>query len=287
MLDAASRMLTVAELDHRLRAADPAVMLVPPRLLRRIIKRDRKLAGVGLQVPHRKCYVIGREALLAIADRDDLGLEADRELPPTVVLLPRPDPERIKYRLPEDVLKKYWRLLFHAAVHRAVAARELTVKEVRVRGRTIGLAAFAEIRTVLRQERFLLPPQDDAAVYEEFAALYLELANFAPTLVPHCFPAIDDYTRIDQLLAADVDGPGLLGATRPAGAPDLPAVEVPAHADEPGPGPPDCGRREIDVADAQTFSWLAAQAAATGNDVRPALRFAQAARDAPRARRGE
>jgi hypothetical protein len=286
MLEVAPTMLTVAELDRRLRAADPGALLVPPRLLRRVIKKDRNLAGIGLQVPHRKCYVVAREALTRIVDRDELGLEPDRELPATVVLLPRPDPERLQRRRAEDVLTRYWRLLFHAAVHRAIGARELTAKEVRARARAIGLAAFAEIRTVLRQERFLLPPQDDRAEYEEFASLYLELANFAPPLVPHCFPAIDDFGKVDRLLAADVDGAGLLAATRPAGAPDLPAFE-PLRIDEPAPEPSTNGRRDIDLADSQTFASLAGLAAARGNDVRAALRFMQCARIAPRARRAE
>jgi hypothetical protein len=280
-------MLTVADLDQRLRAADPAALLVPPRLLRRVIKHDRKLTGIGLQVPHRKCYVIGRDALLTLVDRDQLGIEPNCDLPQTVLLLPRPDPERLKTRLAEDVLTRYWRLLFHAAVHRTVGARALTAQEIRARARTIGKAAFAEIRTVLRQERFLLSPQDDATVYEEFVALYLELDNFAPTLVRHCFPAIEDYERIDRLVAADVNGAALLAATRPAGAPDLPRFEAPVHSDEPSPERPENGRREVDLCDSQTFSTLAAQAAATGNDVRAALRFMQAARIAPRARRAE
>src|SRR5262249_42659290 len=53
--------LDLAELGRLLRAADPAALLVPARLLRRVIKRDRKLTGLGLQVPHHKSYVLGRE----------------------------------------------------------------------------------------------------------------------------------------------------------------------------------------------------------------------------------
>ena len=40
MIETATTTLTVAELDRRLRAADPAAILVPSRLLRRIIKHD-------------------------------------------------------------------------------------------------------------------------------------------------------------------------------------------------------------------------------------------------------
>src|SRR3954469_3386336 len=112
--------LDAAELRRILQAADPAALLVPPRLLRRVIKHDRRLTGLGLQVPHRKSYVIGRDALLALADRDELGLEPDRELPSTVLLLARPEPEDLAAWPRGPLLVKYWRLLFHAAVHRAV-----------------------------------------------------------------------------------------------------------------------------------------------------------------------
>src|SRR6476646_7010556 len=115
--------LDAAEVRRLLRAADPAALLVPPRLLRRVIKHDRKLTGLGLQVPHRKSYVIGRDALLALAGRDELGLDPGRELPPTVLLLARPEPEELAARPRGQLLVKYWRLLFHAAVHRAVAGR--------------------------------------------------------------------------------------------------------------------------------------------------------------------
>src|SRR6184192_2702238 len=79
------------ELQRLLSSADPAALLVPPRLLRRVIKQDRGVPGIGLQVPHRKTYVVGRDALLAIAARDELGVAAGAELPATVVLVGLPD----------------------------------------------------------------------------------------------------------------------------------------------------------------------------------------------------
>src|SRR5437763_13290926 len=87
--------LSFAELGQLLETTDPAALLVAPRLLRRIIKYDRKLVQLGLQVPHRKSYVIGREALLALATLDELGLGRQRVLPETVLLLGRPDSETV------------------------------------------------------------------------------------------------------------------------------------------------------------------------------------------------
>ena len=69
--------LTLAELERAVWAADPAAFLVLPRILRRVIKQDRRLAGFGLRVPHRKSYVIGREPLLEIVEKADLGVADD------------------------------------------------------------------------------------------------------------------------------------------------------------------------------------------------------------------
>src|SRR5690242_12245322 len=109
--------IDTAELQHLLQALDPAVLLVPRRILRRVIKHDRHLTGVGLQVPHRKTYVIDREALLKIADRTELLIDPGRPLPKTLLLLNRPDAERLARQPRGEALLKFWRLLFHARVH--------------------------------------------------------------------------------------------------------------------------------------------------------------------------
>ena len=85
--------LTIPELERLLRAANPGVILLPPRLLRRVIKEDRDIGGLGLQVPHGWAYTIGRERLLHLVPREALGLEAEHHLPATVLLLARPDVE--------------------------------------------------------------------------------------------------------------------------------------------------------------------------------------------------
>src|SRR5262249_28158962 len=147
-------------------------------------KRDRELGGFGMQVPHYKTYVIGRDALFTIADRNELGIAADRELPDRVILLTRPDESRLRKRSAETILRTLWRLLFHTRVHLAVSARQLDEAAIQERIRRIGPTAFNEVRSVLRQEHFLLPPGDDRTVYEEFAALFLELRYFDHRLLP-------------------------------------------------------------------------------------------------------
>ena len=212
--------IDIAELRRLLRTANPAALLVPPRILRRVIKRDRGIAFVGLQVPHRKSYIIGRDALAQLATHAELEIDSNCDLPPTVILISRPEPEALAGMPRGPALIKYWRLLFHARVHQALHERRLSEADVQSRLERIGSVECAEIARVLRQEKYLLPPWTEAEIFEEFAAVYLELRLFDPALLPHYFPSLDNLDAIDALLAGDVDAAELFEATRLAGAPD-------------------------------------------------------------------
>ena len=95
MATTAVASLSVSELARLLKEAEPAAYLVPPRVLRRVIKQHRQLGGVSLLVPHRKTYVIDAGPLLELVDRDELGLAAGEGLPAKVILLAQPDQERL------------------------------------------------------------------------------------------------------------------------------------------------------------------------------------------------
>jgi hypothetical protein len=288
MTDSATAVLTSAELDDLLRRTDPQALLVPPRILRRVIKKDRGLAGLGLQVPHRKSYVIRRDTLLRIADRDELGVAGDQVLPEILLLLPQPDAAKLAQRGPGRTLVKYWRLLFHARVHRVLdqllAAGKLTEEVVRQRIRALGLTEFDEVRAVLRQEHFLLPAAAGGelfAEYSEFAALYLELRHFAPRVLPAYFPTMEDLEATDAVLAQDVDAAELFTATRLPGAPAPAELDAPEQLTDsqppapavPGEGPPDS--RAV-----QRLLDKAASAAAHGNVVRAAINHTRAGAEA-------
>jgi len=207
------------QLEHVLGTADPAVLLVAPRLLCRIIKCHRHIKGVGLQVPHRRCYVIERAALLQIVSPEEIGLAPDPDLPATLILIAQPNLGRTVPLPAGEALRRCWRLLFHGRVHAVLEQQltkgTLTPAGIRRRIERIGQTEFEEIRRVLEQERHLLPPGDDCTTYVEFAALYLGLRCFAPGLIPCYFPGLGDCAGIDALLAADVDTPALLAGLGP------------------------------------------------------------------------
>jgi hypothetical protein len=278
MIAATPPCLNVADVARSLQAVNAGAILVRPRLLRRIIKEDCGLPGLGLQVPHGKTYVIGRDRLLALANRADLGIDAERKLPGAAILIARPDQDDLDRRSRGDALLKFWRLLYHGRVHailgRHVAEGRMSEIEVQRRVERIGRPAFAEIREVLQQERYLLPPGDDRTVYEEFATLYLELRCFAPQLLPAYFPAIEDLAAIDALLAEDVDRERVLAETRLEGA-DVPGAGAmlsrPVQPPEFSEGIASVGRQPHDPGANAPRSPRAEKAAAVGNHVRAAI----------------
>jgi hypothetical protein len=216
--------LGLAALDSALRAADPTALLVAPRILRRVIKQATGVGGIGLRVPHRKTYVILREVLLSIVDRSELDLPAEAELPERVILIARPSAEALAEMRPDEALHKFWRQLFHARVHCALEGLidegKLGDSDLHNRIQRIGESEFAEIRSVLRQEDYLLPPKSDLTVYVEFLAVYWELRYFLPGFLRTYFPSLEDLAAVEDLLRRDVDGEALLAVTRPAGASD-------------------------------------------------------------------
>ena len=227
--------MTPAELQKFLRKADPAAVLVSPRILERVIREDCQLPNMYWNIPHAKSYVCDRQGLFRHAEQADLELEPDQLLPDTVILLARPDPEELSNIESKLVLLKYWRRLFHSRVHIALGALDgagpLTAEGLRERIAEIGRTEFEEIRAVLCEDHYLPPDPDDRTTYIEFAAVYLELRFFAANLLPNYFPGMRDHERIDRLLTQDVDAATLFACTRLSDASD-PIMTADTRSDE-------------------------------------------------------
>lgn len=202
-------------------------LAVDETTLRRIIKLDLGLTETaGLRVPHHHCIVAAKATLQQIHRLAGVDLSA---LPDRVLVVTEVGDV-------PDASLALWRQVFHARIHLVLDARcgqgELTLEAARERIDQIGQAEFDEVRAVLHQEHLLLPPGDDRVAYCEFVALYLELARFAPDTLPHTFPAIESFARIDAIVAQDIDASSVLAASRPASAPEQPYV-APTPALEP------------------------------------------------------
>ena len=217
-----SSQLTLETLRASLQAVDRAALLVEPRILRRVIRLDRRLAGLGLFVPHRRSYTIGRERLLAFVDRVELELPPEAELPRSVILLIKPSDEESLDLIPTThALTLYWRLLFHSRVHmemeRRIAEHPLQDQLAIQRREQIGASSFSEIRQVLLKDEYLFPDPSDLETYIEFAAVYLEMRYFAESDLHLYFPAIRDWGEIDRIVSQDVYHSQLITSTRLAG----------------------------------------------------------------------
>jgi hypothetical protein len=222
--DAHQARISLVDLERALGSVEPAARLVLPRLLRRVVRIHTSLPGMGFRVPHSKTYVIAAQALLEIADRSEIGFGPAESLPKDVILLERPDSEILEEWPRGEILLYYWGLLFHARVHtefrRLANQQRFGAAEIGLRLAALGVLQFDEIRSVLRQERFLLPPYDDSSTYVEFAAVYLGIRYFQPLLMASFFPALDTLEEVDTVLAQNIHAEEILEATRLPGTPE-------------------------------------------------------------------
>ena len=211
-----------ARLQDALRAVDPAALLLPRRILRRVIKRHRGLGGLGLSVPHRKSYVLERDELLRLATSDELEIADPAKLPATLCLLQQPYALELSQMPAGHALRDTWRLLFHLHVHRQLDGT-LTPEKVEASVRRLGQVVFAEVHEVLRQEDYLFEGDGLVSIWTEFAAVFLELYHFSPRRIAQFFPAIEDPKRVYDDLTQDIDAEKIFHETRLAGAdvPDL------------------------------------------------------------------
>jgi hypothetical protein len=190
------------------------VVVVDPHIVRRVLKRHRAGPRIGGQVPHARCCVIERSALLRIVQESELGTPIDSGST-FIILVARPE---------QDDAREIWRRAFHGHVHRHLEERvrsgTLTDAVVRERIHRIGQTQFDEIRAVLRGEELLFVPFDDRDVYIEFAAFYSELAHFDADALEAFFPTLD-MKEVEEALALDFDSAELLESCRPEDAPNL------------------------------------------------------------------
>ena len=75
MISPPPRPLTLRGLADALRDADAAALLVSARLLRRVIRLDRRIPPLGFGVPHGDTYLIVRERLFDLVSHFELELD--------------------------------------------------------------------------------------------------------------------------------------------------------------------------------------------------------------------
>ena len=82
------------------------------RILRRVVKRDRRLTWLGRTRP--TCLRDSRQVPRRHRQRPGSGLAGDAEWPTIVLLIAQPEPEELAAKTPEVIRTEVWRRLFHA-----------------------------------------------------------------------------------------------------------------------------------------------------------------------------
>ncbi len=291
------------ELDHLQRAVafvEPSAVFVPSRILRRVIKRDRGLWYLGGRASRRSDYTIDGETLRAVVEPAELGRPADQPWPTMVLLLAQPDPDELATTESGVLLTLAWRQLFRDRVRREAALAFQTPRlgrsDVEESPAGLGKTELAEAKAVFIQDGVLFEDDSEQTLIGEFAAQFLDLTHFAPALLAHSFPAIENPLAVEASLLKHLDVPSLLAATRPPGA-GLPKVSISSETSEPEPeeltddlagsvghagagvepGGPAQSRGDLRSVE---FSKQAEVVAALGNDVRAAILHTKASRSA-------
>jgi len=265
--------------EEAVRAAGSSAVFLQPWLLQNLIGLDRGPGVSALSAPHREIHIIGRQRLLDLAADASLPLPDGLPGSDTLILLARAEADWAAAHTSAELLRHYWRLLFHARIDQCLRAK-LSMSGcgqgvIEERIERIGRGVFSEAKFVLERERYLPPRSDDREALGEFVAVFLELATFRPDLLPVYFPSAD-VGKVLAAIAEDVDADDLLRQTRPSGAADPSPpldVEHSTVADEfNAPADSDIGA-EL-ARDSRKRSALlvrAGKAASAGNAVRAAL----------------
>jgi hypothetical protein len=279
--------LDLAGLEHALRRANPAVVLLPSWLLETLIAADRGLRGPLFAIPHDRSHVIARDRLARLVADEDLRLPDDPPDEPALILLARPDADWLQKTPAPQALLAYWQLLFHATVDGLLRVKRedgtLDGPGVQARAERLGRGAFREAAFVLGKEHALPGGVDDAEAYAEFVATYLELFHFAPWLLDWYFPAAEA-GRVLAVLSQDVDAAAVLSRTRPDGAAEPAGSDAATGGIEEMPpaaesaGPISDPRPERSNRKGKSLMRAALAAEASGNDVRAAILRVRAAR---------
>lgn len=199
---------TLKDLADAVHARDRDALMIEPWMLRRIIRLDQKMTGLGVQVPHWETYTIPRDKLLSFVDHKDLGIEPTRELPEVVVLLSQPRAEAVNSIPTEQLQLRFWRLLFHSWVHREMDYRgkaigkEASLAQADEYWEQLGESQYREILAVLQQEDLLGLQANRWHTFVEFVAVYLEFRYFSPYDLKYFFPSIADWELVDQLVTS-------------------------------------------------------------------------------------
>lgn len=203
-----SSRLTVRAFCRRVLKPTEGVFLFHPRVLERLVRRDRGHGLSSLAIPSLGHYLIARPVFLhGLEDEnpDALAVIEGLSLPDLVILLPTPSAQELVVGDPDRVLRIYWGRRFEAEVARAwQIARNDNQDEAIFGGRGLaqqmGEPAFREVRELLEYDQRVVLDLDDDSLCRQFVGFVTYLRYFAPGTRAYFFPAIRDWGALDHWL---------------------------------------------------------------------------------------
>lgn len=184
------------------------MFLFHPRVVERLVRRDRGHGLSSLAIPSLGHYLIARPVFLrSLEDEnpDALSVIEGISLPDWVILLPTPSAQELAARDPERLLRRYWGRRFEAEVARAWQMTRNDNQDDEVFGgqglaRRIGEPAFREVRVLLEQDQRVVLDLEDNTLCRQFVGFVTYLRYFAPGTRAYFFPAIADWGDLDHWL---------------------------------------------------------------------------------------
>jgi hypothetical protein len=248
----------IERITRVIQAVEPRARFVSQRLLQRVIRRHFDLSA-GAKAPHAFVFELPSQLIKELVGDAGIGAEVQ-----SIILLPLPADDAAVSA--DSFILGCWRVLFHAAVDRAIDEKGGIIPDDR---QLFNATVLHEIRNVLEGERRLAPPHDEQTLFREFAAFFLELRYFTPHQVSTYFPGFLDPEVVVRHLEQHVDAQALFDATRPQGTPH-PATAPELVVDAPTVNT-SAGSQPSSPSESESI-WTKARAAAEkGNDVRAAI----------------
>ncbi|QIK39059.1 sulfite exporter TauE/SafE family protein [Caldichromatium japonicum] len=196
----------------RARVFKPAegVFLFHPRAIERILADELDPRGDAGAIPSLGYHVMSRAAFLSALEEENpeaLTVIEVLDLPDSVILLPLPGELPTEETALIQLWRDYWARRFEGEVARIWQQARDRDPEPNAFGptslrRLVGETAWFELKEVLIQDGVIPSGVDDPWVCRSFVALMVRLRYFTPGTRGYWFPAIQNWSALDDWVRA-------------------------------------------------------------------------------------
>lgn len=205
--------------EEELKLLEPRMVLVPSRVISKIIQKQRNLSTLESLIPGNipkasSCWT-DSETVSSLSQELEFDLKADQLPFGKILLLAKPETEKISDK--KDLRIYYWRTLFKAKIR--LTFLEYSEKKngsnwIHARIQDIGADIFHEAILVLEQDQKIRKSDPIEIKYMEFCASFLDLFYFSENLLGNTFPSIRFPNLVLEILRSDIPDIEIFQSTR-------------------------------------------------------------------------